>query len=231
MNTNSEYIIGLIEARQNKDKATWLENYVKHDIKSLGVGIPAIREIVKQSEKELHVTALSIPAQKKMLDDLMLQSYTEHKLAAILYIQLFWKNTDPDTVLNLISDWFDQGAINDWNVCDWLCVRLLSPLLDRVPRQAVNEFTVWNQDPNQWKARASLVPFAQCKTIERHTKTIFEFSIRLIKREERFCKTAVGWVMREYSKINPQLVIDFLENHKEWMSNEVRKNAAKYIDY
>jgi hypothetical protein len=68
----------------------------------------------------------------------------------------------------------------------------------------------------------------QSKFIESHTKTINLFSEELIKRPERFCKTAVAWVMIEYSKVDNKLVTDFLEKNKEWTTREVIKNATKY---
>lgn len=157
------------------------------------------------------------------------QEYTEPKLAAILFIQLYWKTSKPKETLKLTSNWLDKGFVADWNVCDWLCVRLLSPLIDKYPELAIPKFETWNNSPNLWKARASLVPFAQCKTIGKHQESIFELSEVLIKREERFCKTAVGWVLRQYSKIDDNLVTEFLETHKEWTTKEVVKNATKYI--
>jgi 3-methyladenine DNA glycosylase AlkD len=86
-----------------------------------------------------------------------------------------------------------------------------------------------NKSQNLWKARASLVPFAQSKNLERHSETIQQFSTELIKRQERFCKTAVGWVLREYSKIDTKFVTDFLEQFSDWTTKEVIKNATKYL--
>lgn len=74
------------------------------------------------------------------------------------------------------------------------------------------------------------MPFAQSKTISDHATTIEAFSNTLIRWEERFCKTSVGWVLREYSKRDPAFVIRFLEAHREWTTPEVVKNARKYID-
>lgn len=210
-------------------KARWLENYVKHHVKSLGVGIPQIREIVKSAEKEYNLSTLSFVEQKQMLDELMQGVYTEHKLATIVYLQLYWKNVESDKILRLVSQWFDKGWITDWNVCDWLCVRILGPLIDMNPLQILGELFRWNKEENQWKIRASLVSFASCKTIGAHRETIYDFSLTLIKREERFCKTAVGWVLRQYSKIDETFVIDFLEKHKAWTTKEVIKNATKYL--
>ena len=229
MSTFSERILDRLKAVRNVDKAAWLENYVKHDIKSLGVGIPEIREIVKRTEKDFLLTHKSIPVQIEVLNELMEQVFTESKLASIIYLQLYWKKAEGRIILELISEWFEHRWISDWNVCDWLCVRLISPLIDKDAENIIEELTIWNKDQYLWKARASLVPFAESRSISRHSKTILSFSELLIKREERFCKTAVGWVMRQYSKVDRELVTGFLDKHKEWLTKEVITNATKYF--
>lgn len=212
------------------EKARWLEKYVKHNIKSKGVGIPEIRELIIQENKLRGLTEKSKAEQIELLNDLMSQEYTEDKLSAILYLQLFWKGKNEIQTLDTISKWFDKNLIYDWNVCDWLCVRILTPMLDNSNEPILPELIKWNTDKNLWKARASLVPFAQCKTIDQYEDIIKEFSAVLIKREERFCKTSVGWVLREYSKINRDFVIAFLSDFENWTTKEVIKNARKYID-
>lgn len=228
MNEHSIQILEALKAKQNSKKALWLTNYVKHDIKSFGVGIPEIREIIKQFEIDSKFKIRPLKTQIEFLNDLMKHEFTESKLAAILYLQLYWKTKNVDELMKITTDWFNNEWITDWNVCDWLCVRLLSPALDKEPELTVSFFTEWNQSPNLWKARASLVPFAQCKTISKHSETILKFSKVLIKREERFCKTAVGWVLRQYSKIDDNLVMGFLEQHRKWTTKEVVRNATKH---
>ena len=44
-----------------------------------------------------------------------------------------------------------------------------------------------------------------------------------------FCKTDVGWVMRQYSKADSEFVTNFLEKHKKWLTKEVIINATKYF--
>lgn len=190
-------------------KAKWLENYFKHSIKSLGVGIPQIRSIVQNVYKQNKVDELSLSVQKEFLDELMENDYTENKLAAIIYAQLYLKDVDVKLQLSMISNWFDSKWIYDWNVCDWLCVRLLSPLIDNYPKQTITELKKWNKDAYLWKARASLVPFAQCKTLNTHFEIVNAFCKTLINRDERFCKTAVGWVLREISKTEKSMLLNF----------------------
>ena len=102
-------------------------------------------------------------------------------------------------------------------------------MIDTKPEITIHELTNWNSDSYLWKARASLVPFAQCKSLKIHNLVITEYAETLIKRPERFCKTAVGWVLREYSKIDSSYVNSFLEQNKVYTTNEVIKNAKKYI--
>ncbi len=230
MNEGAKQIIQAIIAKQNVQKALWLENYVKHNVKSFGVGIPEIREIVKQVEKDTKMSKSSTYAQVDFLNDLMSNDFTEPKLAAILFMQLYWKTKNGNNLLKMTANWFDNEWISDWNVCDWLCVRSLTPLLDNEPELVVPVLKEWNKSSNLWKSRASLVPFAQSKNIGSHTETILQFSSELIQRDERFCKTAVGWVLRQYSKVDSKLVTDFLEQKKEYTTKEMVKNATKYIE-
>ena len=229
MNEISKNIQDRITSIGKPEKAKWLENYVKHEIKSKGVGIPEIRTIIKDANNDYKLTEKKISEQIEVLNDLMSQVYTEDKLAAILYLQLFWKGKNERLTIDLISKWFDKDLITDWNVCDWLCVRILTPLLDNWTKQTLTELKKWNSNENLWKARASLVPFAPCKTINQHKSMIKEFATELIKRDERFCKTSVGWVLREYSKIDSDFVTKFLSDFENWTTKEVIRNATKYI--
>jgi 3-methyladenine DNA glycosylase AlkD len=229
VNKYAKDVVAKLTSLRNPEKAEWLENYIKHELKSLGVGIPQIRQIVQDVEKRYGLSNLGVESQLEFLNDLMPDGYTEPKIAAVLYIQLYWKAMDAGQVLTVTEHWFDNLWITDWNVCDWHCVRVLSPLLDRYPDECVSKFTQWSESGNLWKARASLVPLAQCKTIANHRNTIDVLSQKLIRRPERFCKTAVGWVMREYSKTDRDFVRDFLNTHKEWVTTEVIRNATKYL--
>jgi 3-methyladenine DNA glycosylase AlkD len=54
------------------------------------------------------------------------------------------------------------------------------------------------------------------------------FADVLIRRKERFAKTAVGWVLREYSKKDAEFVLTFLSKHVKYTTSEVKRNALKY---
>ncbi len=132
--------------------------------------------------------------QVSLVNGLMRSELAEHKLAAILYIQLFWlgkqKNyLPPEPDLRLVYERY----IHDWNTIDWLSVKVLAFLIDSGDEQVIWTLKRWNCDPYLWKARASLVPFAHAKSIKAmHSKSIKLFSDILITARRALCQNRRG---------------------------------------
>lgn len=229
MNQYAETLVQELKVRSVPQKADWWNSYMKGEIRFIGTSIPEIRNLLKERNRSEGLDQLPMNQQVSLVNGLMRSELAEHKLAAILYMQLFWLGKQKNSFLmSLISDWFTDRLIHDWNTSDWLCVKVLTPLVDSGDEELIWILKRWNRDPYLWKARASLVPFARAKSMAMHSKTIFSFSDILIRREERFAKTAVGWVMREYSKLDVDLVLDFLSKHVKHTTGEVKRNALKY---
>ena len=229
MNQHAETLVQELKIRSVLQKADWWNSYMKGEIRFVGTSIAEIRKLLIEKNSSEGLDQLPMNQQVSLVNGLMRSELAEHKLAAILYIQLFWLGNQKNTfLLSLISDWFDDRFIYDWNTTDLLCVKVLTPLVDTGDEKLIWTLKRWNRDPYLWKARASLVPFARSKNIADHSKSIGRFSDILIRREERFAKTAVGWVMREYSKVDEDFVHDFLSKHVKHTTWEVKRNALKY---
>jgi 3-methyladenine DNA glycosylase AlkD len=229
MNRANIDISGELRKSGSTEKAEWWNQYMKGEIPFLGVGIPEIRKVFLDKDKELSFAKLSMNKQVSLVNGLMRGEFAEEKLAAILYVQLYWMEwMKGGFLMNLISDWFDDRHIHDWNTTDWLCVKVLTPLVDSGDPEVIWKLKRWNQDSYIWKARASLVPFARANSITDHSRDINRMADTLIRRDERFAKTAVGWVLREYSKHDLEFVIAFLNKHVKYTTSEVKRNALKY---
>lgn len=224
-NLNEQVALGGNEKTKN-----WWENYVKHDTKFLGVGIPKIRELLKKWYEENNIPHYSISDQV-LLSKLMLQGeYAEDKLAGILLLQLYlYKCAEWREIVEMLESVFESGFIYDWNICDWLCVRVLGPLVKLNGADCAKYISNWSEAKNLWQARSSVVTFANL-TSEKQFKPLFLKSCKtLIKREERFAKTGVGWIMRELSKTDKESVVKFINTHKGYFTKEVMKNSTKYF--
>lgn len=229
MNHHDPDIVVELKRTAKTEKADWWNRYLKGTIPFLGAGIPEIRKILLESNRIEGLDQMPMNKQVGLVNRLIKGRFAEEKLAAILYIQLFWLGKQKNSfLLHLISDWFDERYIFDWNTTDWLSVKILTPMIDSQDPQVIWILKRWNRDPYLWKARASLVSFAQAHTFQDHTTEIERFCDILIRRQERFAKTAVGWVLREYSKKDPEFVLSFLSKHVKHTPAEVKRNALKY---
>ena len=229
MQPSRELIIDSLQRQSDPKKAQWWQSYLKQEIPFLGVGTPDIRNILLKMDRTGEMMELSLNRQVGLVNRLMKGSYAEEKLAAILYMQLFWLGKQKNSMMmGMISDWFDEKHIFDWNTTDWLCVKVITPMLGSGDEKVLWMLKRWNRDPYLWKARASLVAFALVPDITRYPREIERFSDILIRRQERFAKTAVGWVLREYSRHDVEFVLSFLSKHVKYLTGEVKRNALKY---
>jgi 3-methyladenine DNA glycosylase AlkD len=88
----------------------------------------------------------------------------------------------------------------------------------------------WHSSSYYWKARASIVSFAESKSLKKYYKLLLKPMAVLIQREERFSKTAVGWALRNISKFDLEYVLSFLKSNAAYLSKEVIMNSLKYCD-
>ncbi|RLD58083.1 MAG: hypothetical protein DRJ05_08635 [Bacteroidetes bacterium] len=227
MQDQTKTIITEINKLADKPKADWWNNYLKNTVKFIGVGIPEIRKVLLKQKSGFE----NDPQLLEIADELISLKIAEHKLAGVLIYQLFLLDKiENGIILEHIESLFNNGYIYDWNTCDWLCVRVLTPVIDKGENDDISRILNWNTNENYWHARASLVPFAQCKTLKNHYKNLAIALKNLISREERFAKTVVGWVLREISKFDNDFVSGFLEANMKTLSKEVITNSLKYSD-
>jgi 3-methyladenine DNA glycosylase AlkD len=156
--------------------------------------------------------------------------YTEEKLAGTLFLQEILLPAgavrcarDVDRFAAL----FTNGSIYDWNVCDWFCVKVLGPLIKREGKPCARRIATWRDSPNLWQARASLVAFAPVADDAEYYPLVESGCRTVIRRPERFAKTAVGWVLREISKGDPALVKRLVTENIGHFSRESLNNAIK----
>ena len=227
INADVTYLTGKIVARANPEKAAWWNNYLKDSIRFIGVGIPDIRKILL----DWHKTGAGNPDYRTTANQLLRQESAEFKLAGILIYQLFLLGKVANTViLNDIEELFAGGYIFDWNTCDWLCVRVLTPIVNDFSAAEIQRIKGWSRHENYWQARAALIPFAQSSVLKDHYRNL-EIEMRVvIKRKERFAKTAVGWLLREISRFDMPFVRRFLRTNQTDLSKEVTLNALKYLE-
>jgi 3-methyladenine DNA glycosylase AlkD len=117
---------------------------------------------------------------------------------------------------------FTSQQINDWNICDWFCIKFLSKLISKYPEDISKVLESWSQSTFLWQARASVVGYVAI--LKNGDSALMHHAIRnctvLVKSDERFAQTAVGWVVRECGKVSANRRDEFLTNHLAFLSKE-----------
>ncbi len=195
-----------------------------------GVGIPKIRELFSEFYTKEKINEWNDREQFEFAIEFIAGKYSEDKLTGILFIQNYLiEKLDCESALLEFEKVFKNNLIYDWNVCDWFCVRVLGPMIELHGKNAAKHIGGWHKSQNLWQARCSVVAFVYLKDKEIYLKLIQTSCETLIRREERFAKTAVGWILREISKSDEKFVRKFIKKYDDYFSTESRKNALKYL--
>lgn len=225
-------IVSEVEAKKNKSKAVWWQNYVKHNAKFLGVPLPEVRKIIRNALVDCN----ELQDMYRIANSLISLDYSEHKIAGILVYQLYIVELESDKLrlLNKIGSLFDEKKIFDWNVCDWLCVKVFTEVVNKKDPVFNYSLLKWSNEEYLWKARAGIVGFVtniskkdilNDEFIEKYLDSLQV----MIQRDERLAKTSVGWALRELSVRDKSVVNDFLRRNELLITPEVLKNASKYL--
>ena len=128
-----------------------------------------------------------------------------------------------------------SGDVSDWNVCDWYCVKALGPFVvagsDTEAR--ARAIASWSHADGLWQRRAGAVAFvnhaaSRPEIFDGFSALLLEVCETNASDGRRWSQTSVGWVLRELSRQEPEVVSEFLRTHPE-LSTEAVRNAGKYL--
>ncbi|HSG32478.1 MAG TPA: DNA alkylation repair protein [Thermodesulfobacteriota bacterium] len=220
-----------INQHSNPAEKSWFENYIKNSAPFRGVKMPVVRKELHKWHKDYIDGEMDLDQQLDLAFALIEEKYTEDKIAGTMFMQeiLIPKGImKPKRNIKRLSELFSNGHIYDWNVCDWFCMKVLGELIVKDEKYWARPIHMWHSAENLWQARASLVSFERVSDNQDYFSMIEKSCKKLIKREERFAKTAVGWLLREISKQDEDFVKQFIEHHIKHFTAETIRNALKY---
>jgi len=221
----------ILESKSLAEKKIWWEKYLHNVIQFRGIAIPVVRECLVEWYKKKQLNLLSEEKLFELATEFLKCEPAEDKMTGILLVELFLlKPENYKKIVDLTEILLDNKFIWDWNTNDWLCVRWLTPIVSDMTSEFVDRIIAWCNADYLWKARCSVVPFAQAKHKFEMIEKIETAIEVVIQRKEKFAKTGVGWVLREISKFDVGYVSNFIEKNIVHFTAESLKNAMKYSE-
>ena len=203
----------------NSDDAVHMRAYMKNQFEFLGVKTPVRRQVSKIFFKKNHKSTIDWEFVHQAWDN----PYREMQYVVLDYLQLKQKALTPSDLpkikkLAQIKPW--------WDTIDFLCrsVGYISLHYPETKKIVLD----WSRDKDFWLRRIA-IEHQLLQKEETDVQLLEQILINNLNQTEFFINKAIGWALRDYSKTNPDWVLEFIEKYKDKLSRLSIKEGSKYL--
>jgi len=215
-----------VELRHNRNpaRAPLEKAYLKSDLDFLGVGLPAMRQIVDVVTREHG--GLDRSRLVSLVGILWKQPIFERRMMAVLLLEAFQPLLDRADMA-LLERLIRQSKT--WALVDELAIAIIGPLVERSP-ELLPVVDRWATDGDFWVRRSAML--ALLRPLRRGRGDFLRFAHyadRMLEDREFFIRKAIGWVLRETGKPKPDMVYAWLLPRASRASGVTVREAVKYL--
>lgn len=218
----TKQVIKVFELHEDATKAAPMLKYMKGKFAYYGINSPTRKEISKPLlTRENLPDIVDVPT---VVQELWDEPQRELQYFA-LELLLKYARYSPSSWIDLYEKLITQKSW--WDSVDGLAASHLGGHFKKYPEQITDYTDKWMDSGNMWLQRTCLI-----FQLKYRDQTDFElmksFIIPLAAEKEFFIRKAIGWALRQYTRTNPQLVIDFVSAQP--LSNLSKKEALRLIE-
>lgn len=210
----------LLQENFDEKESEKMTAYMKNMFEFAGIPRPLLKKLMTPLLKEYS---------KKPLDwesvfQLWEEDFREAQYIALEYIGKHHKelqSSDMDKLKYLITNksWWETVDTIDAFVGEIV-------LKDDSLKKTMLE---WAESENIWLRRVA-IDFQQKYKQDTDTELLEKIIVCNLNSDEFFINKAIGWSLRDYSKVDPDWVHDFIERHQDEMAPLSIKEARKYLN-
>ena len=203
----------------NPEDAIHMKAYMKDQFEFLGVKTPVRRKLSKVFFKKNSSLAIDW----KFIHQAWDNPYREMQYVVLDYLQLKQKALTPSDLpkikkLAQTKPW--------WDTIDFLC-RSVGFICLHYPE--TKKFVLeWSRDEDFWLRRIA-IEHQLLQKEETDVQLLEQILINNLNQTEFFINKAIGWALRDYSKTNPDWVLEFIEKYKDRLSKLSIKEGSRYL--
>ena len=198
--------------------------YLKSDDRFHGVTVPFIRHTAARFRREnLH---LARPRLLGLVARLWQSPYHDLRSLGIALLEAYQELLRAGD-FSVVEDMLRKSRT--WDHVDWLSVKVAGSLVRRF-KSSRRTLVRWSKDDNFWIRRASMLALLDVLRWDSRDLPLFErFASRMIDEREFFIRKAIGWVLREVSKRDPEPVDRFLTAYIARVPGLTLREGSKYL--
>jgi 3-methyladenine DNA glycosylase AlkD len=213
-----------LQRHRNPVRAAGEKAYLKSDLDFIGVTLPAMRLMVRALKKQ--EPGLDHDRLMRLVKTLWRRPVFETRMLAVLLLETNQALLQPADIA-LLERLIRESKT--WAFVDELAVAITGPLLQRSPELAWT-LDRWAEDQDFWVRRAAMLALLLPL---RHGQGDFlrfaRYADAMLAEREFFIRKAIGWVLRETGKRQPDLVYEWLRPRCAVASGVTVREAVKYL--
>ncbi len=185
---------------------------------------------------------IKTPQRREIQKPFLAKQFLPEKKEALQIVKLLWNKSQRDyhyVGQELLFKYARQIAKEDivhfefmvmnkswWDTVDFIATKLMGTYFRKYPETRKFYVDKWLQSGNIWLQRSALL--FQLKYKQELDEELLAYAIKaLLNSNEFFINKAIGWVLREYSRVNPQWVFDFAHHTK--LSGLSKREALRLL--
>jgi 3-methyladenine DNA glycosylase AlkD len=216
-------LISQYENNRDPVRAVQMKKYMKDQFDFYGIGTPARRGMMSAHIKEFGLPDWS--EIEEISRHLWEMKERECQSTLIDLLNRMKKKLGKDELplmeyLITTKSW--------WDTVDGVAGWLVGDIMKKHPEQIRPVTNRWMDSGNIWLQRSCLLfqlKFKKGTDLE----LMFGFIEKLSNHQSFWIRKAIGWVLREYSKTDPQRVLRYVNAHPE-LSGLSKREALKFIN-
>jgi len=114
-----------------------------------------------------------------------------------------------------------------WDTIDALAAHPVGTLVSRFPELG-KTMDLWIDDENMWVARVAILHQLRFKH-DLDQARLFDYVEKRAGDTEFFIRKALGWALRDYARVAPDAVREFVARHHDALSGLTRREAMKHL--
>lgn len=222
MNAYLQSLKKLFEQQANPENAGPMSQYMRNQFPFLGIKSPQQKALFKQ-----FVSTYGLPDAVQiefLVRELWAWPEREYQYVALSFLSRLKKHLTPE-VLPLLEHIIITKSW--WDTVDAIASHNVGSLLLRYPEIRDEALAPWRISDNIWLRRTALLFQLGYNAETTDEPLLFEIVLENTESKEFFIQKAIGWALREHSKLRPQAVQAFVAKNN--LAPLSRREALKWM--
>jgi 3-methyladenine DNA glycosylase AlkD len=221
METYLQALRTVYEQQANPEVAMPMSQYMRNQFGFLGIKAPEQKMLLRQFLQAQGLPELT--QLETVIRTLWAWPEREFQYVAMALLDKRQKYLTPEWI-TLLEDLITTKSW--WDTVDGLASHNVGRLLRQFPDSRDRTLAPWRQASNIWLRRTTLLCQLGYKTAT-DADLLFALVIENLNADEFFIQKAIGWALREYSKVDPGAVRAFVAAHP--LAPLSRREALKWV--